>query len=343
MPHVCAHSGSADLARLSDDDLLDLLEEHGDTLPLAAIEECARRADSMLQVLTEFLKRHKLWSGADGGAFWLPVHATCVLACIGAPGCLPGLVAALDGFVKTENEWLMDEFPAIFAGFGPAAVPPLVERATSRRSPWLRQVALRSLAAIVLRHPECEGDGDESWRKAEMEHLRDAFAQSKALEDLPAVGREDAVADLPMFVRYMVDVCGSPPWAWTRQHTLHFLLEHFPAQESIPPPGEVERLRQVPEALARFILFWAEQGEVPDVHARDGADAARELRDAFLRDATNPEKFGDTKRSTPGDRVPEAPVGSENAWRNRCPTAANRRRWRTSRMPTPPGRRPPAR
>ncbi len=84
-PHVCAHSGLEDVARLSDDDLPDLLENQGNTLTLGAIEECASRADSILPVLTGFLRRRKLWSGADDGAFWLPVHATCVLACIGTP------------------------------------------------------------------------------------------------------------------------------------------------------------------------------------------------------------------------------------------------------------------
>ena len=83
-------------------------------------------------------------------AVWAPYHALKVLGVLGPAEAAEPLTACLD----TEDEWIGEELPAIYAAIGPAAIPVLQAYMADREHEnEARGAASNALVAIAQAHP----------------------------------------------------------------------------------------------------------------------------------------------------------------------------------------------
>lgn len=140
-----------DLAKLTDEKLIERLFNEGDRLSRAVVEEIVRRR--MVARLAGIVSDPFNWN-EPLPAWWAPVHAVYALGAIGTAETVLPLCRALRYAEACENDWVTEDLPAIFGRIGNAASPMLRTMAFDRTSGWLvRTICLEGLAAIVLRDP----------------------------------------------------------------------------------------------------------------------------------------------------------------------------------------------
>ena len=135
-----------DYAALSDADLVALLRTAEDRLPRVAAEEIVRRGERMIGPLASLLAEDRLWDD-DKEEWWALVHATFLLAAGGHPAALKNVIEAIRNSIETEIDWIYDPVDALFAKFGPSAIPRLEEIVLDEdEEPLLATIALATLA-----------------------------------------------------------------------------------------------------------------------------------------------------------------------------------------------------
>jgi len=88
---------------------------------------------------------------------WAPVHAWRVLGMLRAPEAIEPLLGILPEF--EDSTWPGQEYPGVFAGIGPAAIPALSEfLAEGSQDTWNRVTCAAALAKIGAAWPEARGE-----------------------------------------------------------------------------------------------------------------------------------------------------------------------------------------
>lgn len=140
-------------AGLADDQLFEALFTAEDRLPRAAVEEVAFR-DSLAPYLGQMVMDKQSWL-ADLPDWWAVVHATYALGLRGGEESVLPLVAALRWSDAFDCDWVTELLPSIFGSLGPSAIPWLTALVRDQAAGWsARDLALRSLASIGLKHPD---------------------------------------------------------------------------------------------------------------------------------------------------------------------------------------------
>jgi hypothetical protein len=140
-------------AGLADDQLFEMLFTAEDRLPRAAAEEVALR-DGLAPYLGQVVMDKQSWL-ADLPDWWAVVHGAYILGLRGGEESVLPLVAVLRWSDAFDCDWVTELLPSIFGSLGAPAIPWLTAAARDAAAGWsARDLALRSLAAIGLKHPE---------------------------------------------------------------------------------------------------------------------------------------------------------------------------------------------
>lgn len=140
----------------SNEELLELLFTEADRLKQSVAQEIIRRGDELSPQLQEIAMDRILWM-QEIPAWWAPVHATYLLAAIGGKEAVSPLLAALRWSDAYDNEWVVEELPAMIGSLGAFGLEPLFQIVADRSAGWsARSIALDCLAAIAVQHPEYE-------------------------------------------------------------------------------------------------------------------------------------------------------------------------------------------
>ncbi len=140
-------------AELADDQLFELLFTCEDRLELAAAQEIARR-DSLSGYLAQVVMDKQSWL-MELPDWWAVVHGVYILGYRGGEEAVVPLVAALRWSDAFDSDWVTELLPSIFGHLGAPALPWLTALARDPASGWsVRDLALKGLAAIGLKHPE---------------------------------------------------------------------------------------------------------------------------------------------------------------------------------------------
>lgn len=146
---------------LSTDALIDLLFVEEDRVSEALIDEIAGRGAAALPRLREILLCDDYWYEGQRGEFWIELHVVTILARLGDPNLLPDLVPRILTSCFANYDWLNDRWADVFAGFGVAAVEPLIAMVEEYRGAFrdgsdysvARIEAVRALVFIASDHP----------------------------------------------------------------------------------------------------------------------------------------------------------------------------------------------
>lgn len=127
-----------ELAALGPSELIDLLIENEDRVPLNVIEECARRNEDMSAHLRKLHEDNFLWQqDASGGAWWLRLHAVMILGLIPAESAGLLLVELMRRMSQENDDdlqdWLSGYWPALFRNKPDAVIHPLRALAEDQR------------------------------------------------------------------------------------------------------------------------------------------------------------------------------------------------------------------
>jgi hypothetical protein len=99
------------------------------------------------------------WDSTDEPALWGPVHAWRALGQLRAESAVEPLVGLVARTDDLDEDWIMEELPAVLGLIGPPAVPALAAAlADEALGLWARVVAAHSLAAVGDAHPEVRDD-----------------------------------------------------------------------------------------------------------------------------------------------------------------------------------------
>jgi hypothetical protein len=138
-------------AKLTDNELLELLYSSGDTLTVEQAADVVSRGGRMVKPLDEIVSDRLSWT-EELPAWWSVVHATYLLGRIGGDRVIPSLLRSLRYADAFYNDWILDMLPSIFGSLGTEAKRPLEIIALERGEHFLvRTVALEGLAAATLR------------------------------------------------------------------------------------------------------------------------------------------------------------------------------------------------
>jgi hypothetical protein len=142
-------------AELADDKLFELLFTSEDRLELAAAQEIARR-DNLAEYLALVVMDKQSWL-MELPDWWAVVHGVYILGLRGGEEAVVPLVAAMRWSDAFDSDWVTELLPSIFGNLGAPALPWLTALARDPASGWsVRDLALKGLAAIGLKHPETE-------------------------------------------------------------------------------------------------------------------------------------------------------------------------------------------
>jgi hypothetical protein len=99
------------------------------------------------------------WDSNDEVALWGPVHAWRALGQLRAASAVEPLVALVARTDDLDEDWIMDELPAVLGLIGPPAVPALADAlADPALGLWARAVAAHSLACVGNAHAQARDD-----------------------------------------------------------------------------------------------------------------------------------------------------------------------------------------
>lgn len=144
---------SFDYTALADEQLMEMLFWAEDRLPLEAAEEIARR-DSLAQYLRQVVSDKPNWL-TELPEWWAVVHATYILAMRGTDEEALPMLSALRWSDAFDCDWVTELLPPMFANLGPTVIAGLTAVARDMTAGWsVRDIALKSMAAICLKHPD---------------------------------------------------------------------------------------------------------------------------------------------------------------------------------------------
>lgn len=158
-----------ELAGLDSDELLELMIDDEDRVPRNVIDECARRGDEMVELLSEFLTGDDNWNGeAELGEWWLLLHAVMILGLISSERAGSLLVEFMRRMSRAEAEdlqdWLAGYWPALFQNKPEAVFAPLRELCHDRSLDWyIRANAISAVIAAAQRHGESAFEQALDW------------------------------------------------------------------------------------------------------------------------------------------------------------------------------------
>ncbi len=188
---------------MSNDDLMDTLFTSGDRLPREAVDEFLWRGCGLVPQLASIVSGSFYWN-ASLPRWWAVVHAVYILGSIGTPDTVLPLLKALRYAEACENDWITDELPSIFGRVGSFAIDGLRKIAGDVTCGWFgRAVALESLAAVSILHPDAEEEifrfihacflnENEEWQlRQSAGHILLDFLRAECRNDLVAFGKEE--------------------------------------------------------------------------------------------------------------------------------------------------------
>jgi tetratricopeptide (TPR) repeat protein len=144
--------------KFSDVDLIHLLFEEEDRLPMSFAKEVISRGKRMVSLLAKILVKRENWR-RRGSSWCSTTHAYFLLGAIGGEEAVKPLTDALFEAVETRNDWIGEELPSILGSLGPRAFETLKEIASSDLWSWsIRERAMAGLAAAAIRLPEYAGE-----------------------------------------------------------------------------------------------------------------------------------------------------------------------------------------
>ena len=151
-----------DYQSVTTDALIDLLFTEEDRVPTGLIEMIVRRGSEALPRLLDILRCDDYWYEGQHGEFWIELHVVTILSRQGDPAVLPDLVPRILTSCFADYQWLSERWADVFAGFGVAAVTPLMAMVAEYRDAFrdgsdfsvARVEAMRSLSFIANDHPE---------------------------------------------------------------------------------------------------------------------------------------------------------------------------------------------
>ena len=161
-----AHS-EEHLARLDPAALIDLMIALEDRVPRNAIDAAARLGDSMVAAL-----QHRLagpWERSDElGEWWLELHAAMILGLIAQENAGLLLVELMRRMSIEEDDdlqdWLVGEWPALFANKPQSVMPPLMALCGDRNLDWyVRANAVEPVLANAARQGDKALDDTLAW------------------------------------------------------------------------------------------------------------------------------------------------------------------------------------
>ncbi len=96
------------------------------------------------------------WAEPDSPEFWAPLHAWRSLAQLRAVDAIPALIDCLFRIDAYDDDWILEEFPEVFARIGPAAVPFLSDYVDDDQNGlFARACAIHALGRIGNENPAC--------------------------------------------------------------------------------------------------------------------------------------------------------------------------------------------
>lgn len=152
---------SIDYRSLTTGALIDLLFEAEDRVGLDHLDAIAVRGAEALPRLREILLTDDYWYEGQRGEFWIERHVVTLLSRIGEPSILPDLLGQLMTGWFADYDWLLSHWGEALAGFGVAAVEPLMGFVEQHRGAFqdnsdysdARAEVVRGLTLIAHQHP----------------------------------------------------------------------------------------------------------------------------------------------------------------------------------------------
>lgn len=145
-----------DYKELDDNELINLLYIKEDRLPRAAVDECIRRGNRMVKPLADIVSKSYIWTTQQKKS-WAVVHAAFILGAISTEDTVLPLLKSLRYATAYDIDWVTSALPSIFRSVGLKAKEGLKKITVDETSDWYtRAVAIESLAAITLSHPEAD-------------------------------------------------------------------------------------------------------------------------------------------------------------------------------------------
>ncbi len=141
--------------------LIELLFREEDRVTLDHVAELVQRGPEALPRLREILGHDDYWYEGQGGDFWIERHVVTILSRIGDVAVLPDLLDQLLTCWFADYGWLLNHWGEVLAGFGDAAVEPLIAFVGQYRGAFrdnsdysdARAEVVRGLTLIAHRHP----------------------------------------------------------------------------------------------------------------------------------------------------------------------------------------------
>lgn len=142
-----------DYRSLEDDQLAELLFVAEDRLERDAAEEIIGR-EALTPFLAQVVSDKQNWL-AELPDWWAVVHATYLLGQKGGEAAVNPLLSALRWSDAFDCDWVTEVMPSILGHLGPAVIPGLTMVVRDATAGWsARDVAMKGLAAVSLRHPD---------------------------------------------------------------------------------------------------------------------------------------------------------------------------------------------
>jgi hypothetical protein len=144
----------SDYAALTTAELLDLLYQEEDRVPLALIEEVVRRDEEALPRLRAIWQDEEYWYESQGGKYWMVFHVAAVLSLHGKPQDIPLFMDKLLDVFTADQEWVNEYLPALLEGFGEPIIEPLMDLIVNERKGYwdnhdYAQVRAKCAAGLV--------------------------------------------------------------------------------------------------------------------------------------------------------------------------------------------------
>ncbi len=144
---------SPDFAGIDDEQLCELLFTMEDRLPKEAAEELARR-DAVVPYLAQLVMDKQAWL-MDLPEWWAVVHSTFIVGHRSGEEAVLPLISALRWSDAFDCDWVTEVLPSMLGRVGPPALPLLTAVTRDATAGWsARDLAMKSLAAVTLHHPE---------------------------------------------------------------------------------------------------------------------------------------------------------------------------------------------
>ncbi len=223
----------------------------------------------------EFLERSQNDPNHDAKQL-LPVTAWRGLACLNASEVAAELLELLNFLAAEDDDWSLEDYPRIFAMFGPETLERLMQFACDRNNhPWATITAIDSIAEIGKRHEASSATVTE-WLTGQMRNAENNTVEVNstllvALLDLQAVSAAEAIERA--FAADRIDAGMTGDWETVRNELgvpgLGLAMPKHPANSLRPFPGESEG-----EVFSDVPLFDA--GEVDDGAVGDYCEQAME-------------------------------------------------------------------